>query len=128
MSMLRKPLSLTRAADLAVCRKCVDPEPEHPWQEGWRCGYCRRCYTRWMEHGFPADGPPAERVQHVGWRADGRVEDYAWLLDQGYDRVAAAQRLGVTIRSALRYESRLRKMGMIAEQPGPSTSPHQETA
>lgn len=112
MSMLRRPLSLTVAADLAVCRKCVHPEPEHPWQEGWRCGYCRRCYTRWMEHGFPAGGPPAERVQMAGWRADGRVEDYAWLREcEGLTRQAAAARLGVTIRSALRYEARLRDAG-----------------
>lgn len=109
MSMLRKPMGVTVAGQLGVCRKCVCPEPEHPWREGWRCGYCRRCYVRWMEHGFPASGPPAERVQTAGWRSSGRVEDYAWLREsEGLSRQGAAARLGVTIRSALRYEARLR--------------------
>ena len=111
MSTLRKPLSLAKAADLAVCRKCVTPEPKQPWQGGWRCGYCRRCYTRWMEHGFPASGPPVERVQVTGWRSDGRVEDYTELRSWGLTRQEAAARLGVTIRSVLRYEARLRDAG-----------------
>lgn len=108
--MLREPLDL-EAAELGVCRKCVCAEPENPWQEGWRRGYCRRCYVRWMEHGFPAAGPPAERVQLVGSSSHGRVEDYAWLREsEGMSRREAAARLGVTIRSALRYEARLRDM------------------
>ena len=110
MSMLREPLRPAEAGKLSVCRKCVRPEPEHPWREGWRCGYCRRCYVRWMEHGFPASGPPAKRVQVTGGRAAGRVEDYAWLRErERLTRQEAATRLGVTIRSALRYEARLRE-------------------
>lgn len=96
---------------LKPCTNCEASPPRDAHRIGWRAGYCRRCYSRWMDHGFPAGGPPAERVQLVGSSSHGRVEDYAELRSWGRTRREAAARLGVTIRSALRYEARLRDAG-----------------
>ena len=93
------------------CAHCRTKRPRDAHRAGWRCDHCRRCYKRWMDHGFPASGPPVKRVQVAGWRSDGRVEDYAELRSWGLTRQESAARLGVTIRSALRYEARLRDAG-----------------
>lgn len=101
-----------------TCRCCASPyaNPFQPRAErskghyaGYR-GYCPACYKRWADHGYPAGGPPLQRTG-TGPKAGraGRIEDYAWLrLEQGYDAVSAAIRLGVTRRTAQRYEAALR--------------------
>jgi hypothetical protein len=78
------------------------------WRDGARCGYCRRCYKRWLDNGFPASGPPAPRHAPGGWgtRA-GRVEDYLELRSWGFSPAAAALRLGVTRRTIERYDADL---------------------
>lgn len=96
------------------------------------CPPCRRAsadYERWRKYGRPQDGPPAPRRR--AWTAQqraanrdnilaaiaarianaaGRCEDYQWLRDeQGLTREQAAERLGVTMRTAWRYEARIRQ-------------------
>lgn len=41
----------------------------------------------------------------------GRIEDFAEVLAQGYSRLHAAERLGVSYRTACRYITRLRQQG-----------------
>jgi hypothetical protein len=85
-------------------------------QAGPHRGYswCGRCYERWRYHGRPASGPPApgktsDRGNHAALEAAERREDYAWLrAEQGLTRRQAAERLGVTIRTAERYDAQLR--------------------
>ena len=72
-------------------------------------GWCARCYGRWLNNGKPASGPPPPRQGRGGGPHPGRVEDYAELRSWGLTREQAARRLGVTLRSALRYEAELRQ-------------------
>lgn len=72
--------------------------------EGWHAarGWRHACYQRWVYAGQPAGGPPAK-----GAAAD-RVEDYAELRSWGLTRQAAADRLGLSIRTLQRYDQRLK--------------------
>jgi hypothetical protein len=59
------------------------------------------------------------RVQRVGWRSGGRVEDYADLRSWGLTREQAAVRLGVTMRTVLRYDAALREAVRADCEPEP---------
>ncbi|MCO6011449.1 hypothetical protein NE236_41520 [Actinoallomurus purpureus] len=75
--------------------------------EGQHGGYtwCRACHSRWERAGRPASGPPPKR--------NGRVGEYAELTrDQHYTLVNAAARMGISERTAWRYEARLRAAGI----------------
>jgi hypothetical protein len=81
---------------------------------------------RWWRAGKPADGPPPPRdlsprqlaaaraaaaqarAAYSAHRAD-RIEDYAWLRRHGASRAEAAHRIGVTHRTAERYDAHLRQ-------------------
>lgn len=78
------------------------------WYDGARGDYCRRCYKRWHDAGYPASGPPEQRhaAGGKGTRA-GRLEDYLWLLDLGCTQAQAQERLGVCRTTILRYERAL---------------------
>jgi len=81
------------------------------WRKTYRgnLGYCARCWKRWMDHGYPAAGPPAPCYRHGSpGPAAGRIEDYQWLKRQGLSAAEAAVRLGLTRRTLLRYNARLR--------------------
>lgn len=60
---------------------------------------CRACYHRHRRRELAA--------AHVPVIAQ-RVGDYAWLCAQGETRDAACARLGISRRTAWRYEARLR--------------------
>jgi hypothetical protein len=67
-------------------------------------GWCTACYFRWDRAGRPDAGPPPRR--------NGRYEEYAELTrDQHYTLRNAAARMGVSTRTAERYEARLRADG-----------------
>lgn len=68
-----------------------------------RRGYCPRCYERWRIHGFPECGPPPLFAAVAGRRAD-----YAELRSWRLTVAEAAARLGVSERTAWRYEAELR--------------------
>jgi hypothetical protein len=81
---------------------------------------------RWWRAGKPADGPPPQhdlsprqlaaaraaaaqaRAAYTARRA-ARLDDYTWLRGQGVSRAEAARRVGVTIRTAQRYDAHLRQ-------------------
>lgn len=90
------------------CGHCGARRPHGAHRIGWRCGLCRCCYRRWQNHGYPAAGPPAERVQVAGGSAAGRLEDYAELRSWGLSSAEAATRMKVTRRTVQRYEAVLR--------------------
>lgn len=71
-------------------------------------GWCKPCYQRWLCHGRPEDGPPPPGTR--GNSCEGRVEDYTELKSWGLTRQQAAARLGVTLRTIVRYEHRLRQV------------------
>jgi hypothetical protein len=80
-------------------------------------GYRETCHRRWVAAGRPDTGPPPPRapreivrlaVQGRGQRA-GRVEDYAILRrERGLSLAEAAAALGVSIRTAQRYDADLK--------------------
>jgi hypothetical protein len=104
---------LSQWANEPTCLACPAERPAGAHAQGWRGPWCKNCRSRWVYHGRPSGGPPPARPYPAGPVA-GRLEDYAELRAQGLSRAAAALRLGVTIRSAIRYESRLRSEGLAA--------------
>ena len=70
-------------------------------------GLCGTCYKRWDRWGRPAEVPPPHTRGPGRSRAD-RREDYAELLSWGETRQQAARRLGISERTAWRYEAELR--------------------
>lgn len=66
------------------------------------CGWCNACYLRWYHAGRPDTGPPAPH--DPARRKNTRREDYFWLVDQGESREGACRRVGVTERTAARWE------------------------
>lgn len=78
-------------------------------------GWILTCYKRWLRAGKPEEGPPPPLSlpeigrMHSAAKA-GRVEDYEWLTrDEGLTLYAAAERLGISSRTAWRYERALRE-------------------
>lgn len=81
---------------------------------------CKACYGRWLRAGKPATCPPPRRNQwtpetqaaaQATRRANReyRIGEYAFLLSVGETRETAAQRIGVTVWSAWRYDKELQK-------------------
>lgn len=91
-----------------TCHGCPAERPVDATRCGWRGPYCRNCYHRWLYHGRPGDGPTPPPAHATGPR-DGRLEDYAELRSMDHSIAEAALRLGVTKRTAERYEAALRE-------------------
>jgi hypothetical protein len=89
-----------------VCKHCTRTYVNTGTYRGNR-GYCPTCYSRWYAHGRPAGGPPPP--QRPGRRpgTPSRLEDFAELASWGLTHAAAAQRLGVSIRTIERYATAL---------------------
>jgi hypothetical protein len=72
-----------------------------------RLGLAKACHERFRYHGRPETfGPPSGRGND-GRRAE-REEDYAELRSWDIPLEVAAGRVGVSVRTAERYEARLR--------------------
>jgi hypothetical protein len=97
------------SARIVTCR-CCGKTGQHA-AHGW----IGPCWHRWRRAGKPAGGPPPAptRAEHnalarAGYtaKAAGRAEDYFWLREeQGMTRLHAAERLGISQRTAQRYEA-----------------------
>src|SRR4051794_5745345 len=107
-----------RRGQLIDCAACRRRRPHF----GRR--WCSSCYQRWWRAGKPDGGPPPMRASSAkqiaaahaaaalaraayAARRAGRIEDYTWLRGQGASRTEAARRVGVTIRTAQRYDAHL---------------------
>jgi hypothetical protein len=104
----------------AVCRSCGKHRKKRA-DGGWHGGrgLCTACYHRSRRAGFPAAVPPRRHAPFsaafvaaaVALAADrrsgraGRLEDYADLRSWGATPERAAERVGITLRTAERYES-----------------------
>ena len=99
--------------DDPACHGCGAPRPADAWAKGWRGPYCNPCDHRWLYHGRPEGGPPPPRHASPGSRA-GRLEDYAELRAQGKTLLEAAKRVGVSKRTAEKYQAALRRTGRQA--------------
>lgn len=98
---------------IIVCRHCGETRRHGSFE------MCQTCYVRWDRAGRPDTGPPppqgteaaraAAREANTAARR-GRIEDYQDLRSWGLTREAAAQRLGVTVRTAWDYEASLKSM------------------
>lgn len=91
-----------------TCRCCRARLGKGFRREGRIHGLCRNCWVRWRAAGFPEDGPsapvrPWERVYAA------RFEDYQELRSWDVSVADAAVRVGVSVRTAERYETRLRQ-------------------
>jgi hypothetical protein len=69
--------------------------------------WCTNCYQRWLRAGRPEEGPQPPLRPWARTLA-GRLEDYAEIRAQTRNTELAAQRLGIHMRTAERYEARLR--------------------
>jgi hypothetical protein len=63
--------------------------------------WCGACWRRWNAAGQPASGPPPSPYRR--WD-----EYYELTQEMGHSRRQAAARMGISVRTALRYEARLR--------------------
>jgi hypothetical protein len=81
-----------------TCDRCGQNKPHHA--RGW----CHACWDRWDRAGRPDTGPPPRRT--------GRWEEYYELTrEQHYTLENAAARMRISLRTAQRHETRLRKQG-----------------
>lgn len=96
---------------IITCKHCGDTKRHGAY------GWCHACYTRWDRAGRPEDGPPQKTsplaVLELAWQAHserrkGRLEDYQDLRSWGLTVERAARRLGLSERTAWRYEAALR--------------------
>ncbi|WP_289009372.1 hypothetical protein [uncultured Thermomonospora sp.] len=85
---------MKRPGPIRVCAEC-GREREHEAH-----GLCRTCYTRWRRRAALAAG----RVPRIA----ARVQDYAEVRSLGETRETACARLGISVRTAVRYEGLLR--------------------
>jgi DNA-binding XRE family transcriptional regulator len=84
-------VTITRHVVCAPCGRL-----RRPYGRGW----CRACFRRWARAGRPASGPPPSR--------SGRWEEYEELTrEMGHTPRQAAERMGITDRTARRYETRI---------------------
>ena len=99
--------------------RCVNPECRKPrkrrtGQPGYEGGrdYCRSCYDRARDAGFPAVVPAqrragdglAARLREQDELAAERRERFAWLRDDGWSVAECREDLWVSQRTAERYE------------------------
>lgn len=92
---------------IVVCACCGRTGAHHAF------GWIHPCYRRWAAAGKPSAGPPAPfsrpRKPHPGCDVEQRLEEYLELTyELGLTRDQAAERLNVSVRTAVRYEARLR--------------------
>lgn len=84
---------------IIFCDSCGNTAPRGGFD------WCIPCYNRWARAGRPDTGPPPRR--------NGRYEEYAELTrEQHYTLRNAAARMGISERTAWRYEARLRAAGI----------------
>lgn len=100
------------------CRNCRAVRRKRASGEGFEgaCDYCRACYDRWRKAGRPVTGPPdprpcgdraaAANAKRLAERA-GRVEDFADLRSWGESIAEAAERVGVSLETAGKYEAEI---------------------
>lgn len=94
------------------CRCC------HRQREHRARGLCASCWSRSARHGHPATVPPPApqgMALPAAWAAlratrIARIEDYVELTREfGLSLEHAAERMGVSVRTAWRYEAELRR-------------------
>lgn len=93
----------TEPTNLVECSHCrmVAEHEAHGW--------CHACYLLWTRAGRPDGGPPPRR--------NGRYEEYRALTrDQHCTRREAAERMGISYRTAERYETRIGTQTLAVEQ------------
>jgi transposase-like protein len=96
---LHSPEPIVRGPRIITCDSCGEEKEHHA--HGW----CVSCWKRWDYSGRPDTGPPPRQY--------GRWEEYLELTrEQGYSLRNAAARMGITKRTAQRYEARLRQEGV----------------
>ncbi len=83
------------------CR-CGCGRPVFRWDLG------RTCYRRWLRWGRPAEVPPPRMRGRSRSRA-ARLEDYSELRSWGEGVSRAARRVGISERTAWRYEAERRQ-------------------
>lgn len=99
---------MTAGTQCDTCRTC--PATLGPRRDGRPHGLCRNCYVRWAAAGYPDDGPPPP-ARPWGRVLAARLEDYAWVRSWGTSIEDAAPRIGVSVRTAERYEAMLLAAG-----------------
>lgn len=90
---------IVRYPRVITCDSCGEEKEHHA--RGW----CASCWKRWDYSGRPESGPPP--------RKNGRWEEYAELTrEQHYTLREAAIRMGISHRTAQRYEAWLLEAGV----------------
>jgi hypothetical protein len=70
------------------------------WRRYHSNGWCKCCWRRWVDAGRPASGPPPSPYR--------RWPEYAELTrDMGHTLRQAAERMGISERTAWRYEAHI---------------------
>jgi hypothetical protein len=83
---------------IITCDRCGYNKPHHA--RGW----CHACWDRWDRAGQPPEGPPPRRTGRYG-------EYFELTREHHYSLKNAAARMGVSERTAQRYETRLKQEG-----------------
>jgi len=105
-------VSAAWAGRLAPPRRCADCGQVRPHAGR---GLCEPCRARHHRAGTLSLWPLSGRAAHrrnpprSAGAVAGRAEDLAWLVETGETVEMAAQRVGVSGRTAARYQARLRR-------------------
>jgi hypothetical protein len=88
-----------------LCTSC--DKPRRHFARGW----CSACWRRWDAAGQPESGPPPSPYRR--WD-----EYYELTQEMGHTRRQAVERMGISLRTALRYEARLRVVETVTNAQG----------
>jgi DNA-binding NarL/FixJ family response regulator len=103
----RSPREIVAALHAELARRCPDLAPriaEYEQEAAARAAAA----VREAERQAADDAARSARTTSAG-RA-GRTQDYAELIAQGFTQEDAAERMGVSVRTAERYESEIRRL------------------
>lgn len=93
---------------IRTCARCRRDRPH------WAKNRCRSCYTHLLRskagrYDALTGNPGGRGVSTTADAIESRVEDYALLRsDRAVSRAEAARRVGISYRTALRYDQRLK--------------------
>jgi len=107
---------------LEPCRECGAPRRSH---DDANRGYCRTCYRRWADNGYPVEGPPAPRYRGP---SDPLVFAEFARRYRTSETTALARDLGVSRRTLQRWKKKVEVAATVGEEGKSTDEPNRRYA